>query len=193
MYDEAPHPARARPRPASAGTLPPAAGRPPSRNDCFNPRIFRPVLSRITDRPPTAILVSFCSREAGRECKCLADLAERRRRHFAQLALESSYNQRRDALHICHAHFPQKGKPATLLRICFAGSGSSRAHKSLMLSALRDHAATRSRPDGFWRRGPDQPATLHRDAGSSSWSSTSCSAARERITSRASLSAASIT
>lgn len=54
--------------------------------------------------------VSYCSREAGCECKGLADLAERRRRHFAQLALESSYNQRRDALHICHARFPQKGK-----------------------------------------------------------------------------------
>jgi hypothetical protein len=56
-------------------------------------------------------------------------------------------------------------------------------------------SAFRSKPQkgGSLQPARDRPAILHRDAGSSSWSSTSCSTARERITSRASLSAASIT
>ena len=43
------------------------------------------------------------------------------------------------------------------------------------------------------QRDRDRPARLHRAVDSSSWSSTSCSTARERTRSRASLSAASIT
>src|SRR5207247_6104347 len=79
------------------------------------------------------------------------------------------------------------------LHICCHGSGSSVAHRLLEPEARQGRNATRLLPGESLQPGLDRPARLHRDAGSSSWSSTSCSTARERITSRASLSAASIT
>src|SRR5207245_8488883 len=81
---------------------------------------------------------------------------------------------------------------AALPRTCYRGFVSSVARRSPTRAALRDRAARRLRLGESSPLGRGQPAKLHRDVGSSSCSSTSCSTARERSRPRASLSAASI-
>jgi hypothetical protein len=75
-----------------------------------------------------------------------------------------------------------------LPRFCVVSGTYIAAH-----AANRDRAEIGLRLDESSQQARDRPARLHLDVGSSSWSSTSCSAARDRITSSASLSAASIT
>lgn len=91
--------------------------------------------------------------------------------------------------------FPRAGKTvgAVSPRICSHGPVLSEGHRSSARAARPDHDVQESLSAESSQRDRDQPATLHLDAGSSSWSSTSCSTARERIRSRVSLSAASIT
>jgi hypothetical protein len=98
--------------------------------------------------------------------------------------------------HLTHSRrLLREGSAASVVPLCICchGSVSSVGRRLSALAARPDHAATELRLGVSSRPGRDRPARLHRDAGSSSWSSTSCSAARERITSSASLSAASIT
>jgi hypothetical protein len=73
------------------------------------------------------------------------------------------------------------------------GFASLAVHRLLARAAHQDRIARELRPVASLQRDRGRPARLHRDADSSSWSSTSCSTARERTRSRASLSAASIT
>src|SRR5437773_10428301 len=79
------------------------------------------------------------------------------------------------------------------LHICYHGSGSSVAHRWLGPAARQGRTVRRLPPAESLQSDRGRQATLHRDVGSSRWFSTSCSTARERITSRAPLSAASIT
>jgi hypothetical protein len=67
------------------------------------------------------------------------------------------------------------------------------AHIRPMRAARRDLVARVLQPGESWQPARGRRARLHPDVGSSNWSSTSCSSARERSRSSASLSAASIT
>jgi hypothetical protein len=116
------------------------------------------------------------------------------RRNVADLAFETRYSQRADTLHIGHAGYREEtAASAVLLRTWFRGSVLLAAHRSPGNEEDQGRVATQSRPGESSQRGRDRPATLHRVARSSSWSSTSCSTALERARSRAPLSAASIT